>query len=132
MKSNTTIKIGILCIICAATLITGCINSVADEINPPLTMQFDIDPFDIGEQGNPYILELDLMKNGTALMKTIGTEYDQPMGCTYIALADTGDSAIYSITFGGGQMVATLKDDHTATLAVEGYVFEGIWKPRTD
>ncbi len=128
MKTNTALKIVILCIICAATLMAGCINSVADEISPPLTMQFDIDPVDIGEQGDPYILELDLQKNGTATMKTIGTGYDEPMGCLYTILDDTGDNAIYSISFGGGQMVATLKDDHTATLDVEEYIFEGTWK----
>ena len=123
---KTTYKAILICVICAA--MSGCINSGADEISPPLTMEFDIVPVDVGEKGDPYILELDLYENGTSLMRTTGTAHDQPIGCLYSTLIETDVSTTYTISFGDMPMVATLKDDHTATLTVEGYVFEGTWK----
>lgn len=119
-----------LCVIGAVLTMSGCLDS-ADTPTPPLTITADIDPTEVGSYGDPYVFTLDVRADETATMQTIGTEYDRPSQCTYDVLADTDDSVIYSFEHdvrAGGQLIATLRDDHTATIEAYGYTMDGVWK----
>ena len=157
---NKAIKIVIICAICAATLMSGCMESTDTEsvdnvstdtvstdatskgtessakttsntatLKPPLTAEIPRDPADMGNPQNaPYITEVVLYEDGTALFHTVGAEEDESYDMTWTAFRSTANSQSFDLHSEIDMPIRlSVQEGGAAILELWDIQFKGTW-----
>lgn len=142
MKTNI-VKIAMLCIICAATLMAGCIESdntasidsmFGSDDTTSKDIVFDIDLI-LGHHTEPGVMEVELYDDNTAKINTITGSGDAVETGTWQFYRESADHKLYDITTddtelrvalqNGGHAIAYIYEDHFTKC---GEPFYGVWE----
>lgn len=160
MNTKTTLNIIIICAICAATLMSGCMESTDTEsvdnvstdtvstdatskgtessakttsntatLKPPLTAEIPRDPADMGNpQDAPYITEVVLYEDGTAVIRTIGAEKDESSDMAWTAFRSTANSQSFDLHSEIDMPIRlSVQEGGAAILELWDIQFKGTW-----
>lgn len=126
---NTTLKIGILCVICAAMVMSGCVTPAADK---PVLYHADLILSPHNGQG---VMEVDLSEDGTATITTITGTTDTTEVGTWQFYRESRDHKMYDIITDDTELrLAVQPDGHTiAYIYQDGFTrchepFYGVWE----
>lgn len=133
MKRTTTLRIVTLCVICAATLMSGCMES--NDNAPDGNVLFYIDLI-LDPHSGPGVMEVSLNEDSTATITTIkGTSDDIIEFGTWQFYRESDDHTMYDIITDDTELrVAFQNDGHAIAYIYEngftrcGEPFYGVWE----
>ena len=106
MKSNTTLRIAMICVICAATLMSGCMES--DDTKSAVL--FDVDLI-LNSHVGTGVMEVDLNEDGSAtIVRITGTADDVIETGKWEIYRTTSDGTLYDITTDDTELRIKMED----------------------
>ena len=125
MKTNL-LRIIALCIICAATIMSGCVDDIQDSTvdkaleKAPENVLFSIS-FDGGQHDNPYLLRVVINEGGTAMILADDTSGGEKISYgSWEIYRETKGGDMYDVTYDDTELRIILKDDNVAL----GHIYE--------
>lgn len=127
MKTNT-VKIAMLCVICAAMAMSGCMESSGGASDIPITLSLDIGS--VNDPGSSTV-RIILEEDGTAeFCSDVGTGTDV---CTYGTWEHGSSDREYDVTSAMMNVIhVTILDGGIAELETFGIVQKGTWTKGAD